>query len=73
MELIASFAPLELIHGCRIVFEAIDPATGANVAGVTVSAATITVDAPDDLPPAPDAPPLLTIEPNAKLASDLPG
>lgn len=44
MELISTLAEATLIGGMQIVFEAIDPNTGANVTGVEVSAISILCD-----------------------------
>ena len=38
------FASVELDNGCRIAFEAIDPASGSAVSGVTVVNAALWVD-----------------------------
>lgn len=40
-QLLARLPFLSLDAGCTVTFEAIDPATGAAVAGVTISQATI--------------------------------
>lgn len=73
--LIASLNVVELTHGDSMVFEAIDPATGAPVAGVVVERVAIMNDSPDtpapELPPNPE--PVLATVPNAKLDSGLPG
>ena len=43
--LIAAMPPdLDLDVGCQIVFEAVDPTSGAPVSGVTIGAALIRVD-----------------------------
>jgi hypothetical protein len=46
-ELIAPLARTTLINGMQIKFEAIDPSTGAAVAGVVVSNVAIYADADD--------------------------
>lgn len=60
-QLIGPLPPLTLDAGCMVTFEAIDPATGAAVTGVTVSSASLygvnlTDDA--DTGPAPEEDPL---------------
>ncbi len=73
--LIASLNVVELSRGDRIVFEAIDPVSGAPVGGVLVVNAAISNDSPSEPPPEPlpNPEPVLATVPNAKLASDLPG
>lgn len=55
-ELTASMPPLPLKDGMQVVFEAIDPTSGAPVSGVRISNATLYVREPegasDTTPPA---------------------
>lgn len=55
-QLAAGMPYVELPTGTRIVFEAIDPATGNAVAGVVITAATIAADAPDNVQIVPVSP-----------------
>lgn len=60
-QLIAPMPALTLDAGCSLTFEAIDPATGATVTGVTISSASVygVNFAPDeDTAPSPDEDPL---------------
>ena len=64
-ELTASMPDLEAIEGIVFKFEAIDASTGAVVAGVNITDATIYGDAPDPVAPAvaDPVPPLLAYVP----------
>ncbi len=59
-QLLAPMPELTLDAGCIVTWEAIDPATGAAVTGVTITAASVRAInfAPDDTPPAEETLPL---------------